>query len=116
VLSTSPANALARVSLLLLLLLLQVEAMPYTDAVISESMRLHLTAALLGSSAHKDVVVGGVTVPKGTTVFSCQSRTAINEQYFSYATRFWPEVSKRKLCYTQETLARTLALLSMCDC
>jgi cytochrome P450 len=83
--------------LLLLLLVLQVEAMPYTDAVISESMRVHLTAALLGSSAHKDVVVGGVTVPKGTTVFACQSMTAVNEQYFSDAARFWPEVSKHML-------------------
>jgi cytochrome P450 len=74
--------------------------MPYTDAVISESMRLHLTAGLLGLAARKDVAVGGVTVPKGTMVMLSQSKTAVSEQYFSDAKRFWPEVLKHILLHT----------------
>jgi cytochrome P450 len=67
--------------------------MPYADAVISESMRLHLTLAVLASTALKDVVVGGITVPKGTDVFICQSKTAVSDDYFTNAKKFWPEVT-----------------------
>jgi cytochrome P450 len=67
--------------------------MPYADAVISESMRLHLPAPILGLTARKDVVVGGVTVPYGTNVFISQSKTAVSDDHFTNATQFWPEVS-----------------------
>jgi cytochrome P450 len=67
--------------------------MPYTDAVISEGMRLHLTASAAGLRARKDVVVGGVTVPKGTHVFISQSKTAVSDNHFTNAKQFWPEVS-----------------------
>jgi cytochrome P450 len=71
----------------------QIEAMPYADAVISESMRLHIPAAILGFDARKDVVVGGVTVPKDTRVLLSQSKTAVSDGHFTNAKQFWPEVS-----------------------
>jgi cytochrome P450 len=67
--------------------------MPYADAVISESMRLHLSAPILGLTARKDVVVGGVTVPKDTNVFISQSKTAASDEHFTNAKQFWPEVT-----------------------
>jgi cytochrome P450 len=66
--------------------------MPYVDAVISESMRVHLTTSVMASTALKDVAVGGITVPKGTDVFVCQGKTAISDKYFTNAKQFWPEV------------------------
>jgi cytochrome P450 len=66
--------------------------MPYTDAVISESMRLHMPASMLGFTARKDVVVGGVTVLKGTNLFVSQGKTAVSEDHFTNAKQFWPEV------------------------
>eukprot|EP00953_Heterococcus_sp_UTEX-ZZ885_P002310 1765-Heterococcus_DN1.PRE.4 len=68
-----------------------IEKMPYADAVISESLRLHLPAPILGLTARKDVVVGGVTVPKGTSVFISQSKTAVSDDHFTNAKQFWPE-------------------------
>eukprot|EP00953_Heterococcus_sp_UTEX-ZZ885_P002313 1766-Heterococcus_DN1.PRE.3 len=65
--------------------------MPYADAVISESMRLHLPAAILGFEARKDIVVGGVTVPNGTRVMISQSKTAVSDDHFTNAKQFWPE-------------------------
>eukprot|EP00953_Heterococcus_sp_UTEX-ZZ885_P002308 1765-Heterococcus_DN1.PRE.2 len=70
--------------------------MPYADAVISESMRLHLPAAILGFEACKDVVVGGVTVPNGTRVMISQSKTAVSDDHFTNAKQFWPEVATGK--------------------
>jgi Cytochrome P450 len=67
--------------------------MPYADAVISESMRLHLPASILGLTARKDVEVGRVTVPKGTNMFVSQSKTAVSDDHFTNAQQFWPEVS-----------------------
>jgi cytochrome P450 len=66
--------------------------MPYTDAVISDSMRLHLPASFPGFTARKDTVVGGVTVPKGYKVFVSQSKTAVSDDHFTNAKQFWPEV------------------------
>jgi cytochrome P450 len=70
----------------------RIEGMPYADAVISESLRLHLPAAILGFDARKDVVVGGVTVSEGTGVVISQSKTAVSDGHFTNAKQFWPEV------------------------
>jgi cytochrome P450 len=67
--------------------------MPYIDAVISESMRAHLTLSVLASTALKDVVIEGITVPKGLDVFICQAKTAVSDDYFTNAEQFWPEVT-----------------------
>jgi cytochrome P450 len=77
---------------MLALLLLQVDAMSYTDAAIHESMRLHVPPAILGNTALKDVVVGGITIPKGTDVVISQSKVAVSDKYFTNAKQFWPEV------------------------
>ena len=58
--------------------------LPYTRAVLAESMRLYPPAWILGREALDDFEVGGYTVPKGTMVFTSQwivHRDA----------RWWPE-------------------------
>jgi Cytochrome P450 len=83
----------------------QIESMPFADAVISESMRLHSPTPFLGFTARKDVVVGGVTVLKGTNVFVSQSKTAVSDNHFTNAKQFWPEVSS---CLTAHCVAYSL--------
>jgi cytochrome P450 len=79
--------------------------MPFADAVISESMRLHSPTPFLGFTARKDVVVVGVTVLKGTNVFISQSKTAVSDDHFTNAKQFWPEVSS---CLTAYRVAYSL--------
>jgi cytochrome P450 len=67
--------------------------MSYADAVISESMRLHVPVAILSNTALKDVVVGGITIPKGTEVIISESKAAVSDEYFTNAKQFWPAVS-----------------------
>jgi cytochrome P450 len=66
--------------------------MLYADAVISESMRLHLPVSTVGFEARKDVVVGGVTIPKDARILISQSKTAVSDDHFTNAKQFWPEV------------------------
>jgi cytochrome P450 len=43
--------------------------LPYTDAVVKESMRLYPPAWMLGRSANEDLELGGFQIPKGSMIF-----------------------------------------------
>jgi cytochrome P450 len=58
--------------------------LPFTQAVLSESMRLYPPAWLIGRLALEDVAIGSVTVPRGAVV--------IVSQYVMHRdARFWPD-------------------------
>ncbi|MBN9121283.1 MAG: cytochrome P450 [Planctomycetes bacterium] len=46
--------------------------LPYTDAVITEAMRVYPPVYLIGREATCDLELGGYRVRKGTTIFMCQ--------------------------------------------
>jgi Cytochrome P450 len=73
---------------------LQVNAMPYADAVLQESMRVHQPAGVLFFQCNKDTVISDVTVPAGVDVLLCFSPTASPsyKEQCSHADKFWPEV------------------------
>ena len=68
----------------------QLQALPYLDACISETMRLKPVAPMIVNQAVRDSVVAGVRVPKGHLVL-CLMRPAADERHFREATLFQPE-------------------------
>jgi cytochrome P450 len=56
--------------------------LPYTDAVITEAMRVYPPVYLIGREATCDLELGGYRVPKGTTVFMCQWVSHRDPRYF----------------------------------
>jgi cytochrome P450 len=69
----------------------QVNAMPFLDACINETMRLKPVAPLNPLEAVHDTTIGDVHVPAGTFV-ACVMRTdALSEANFSEADRFHPQ-------------------------
>eukprot|EP00953_Heterococcus_sp_UTEX-ZZ885_P025713 13954-Heterococcus_DN1.PRE.2 len=96
-----------------LLLILQLEAMPYFDAVVSESMRVHLVASPLQFVAIKDAVVGGITIAEGTGVYVCQGKTAASDEHFTNAKQFWPEVRQYSTCYHIYTVHKHACMRSV---
>jgi cytochrome P450 len=68
--------------------------MPYAEAVLQESMRVHQPAGVLFLQCNKDTVVGDVTVPAGCDVLCCFTGATVSSSYreCSHADKFWPEV------------------------
>ncbi|WP_439632253.1 cytochrome P450 [Gemmata sp.] len=56
--------------------------LPYTDAVLTESMRVYPAVYLIGREATKDLELGGYRVRKGYTVFMSQWVTHRDPRYF----------------------------------
>lgn len=56
--------------------------LPYTDAVLAESMRVYPAVYLIGREATRDLELGGYRVRKGHTVFMSQWVTHRDPRYF----------------------------------
>ena len=69
----------------------QLGTMSYTEACISESMRMHPVAPLIGAEALNDTTVGGVAVPKKTVVLLLTRVGAMQDANFTDAAAFRPE-------------------------
>jgi cytochrome P450 len=69
----------------------QLGEMPYTEACISESMRLHPVAPLIGAEAINDITVADVAVPKGTVIIMMTRVGAMKDDNFTDAAAFRPE-------------------------
>jgi len=66
-------------------------ALPYTDAVIKESMRLYPPAWSLARTVMSDIDLAGYTVPKGANIVMSQWIMHRDPRYFSEPEKFMPE-------------------------
>ena len=66
-------------------------AMPYLDAVVSESLRLHPPAAFSGRKAVDDVEYAGHTIPAGSLVVYSAYEVQRDPAYWPEPERFAPE-------------------------
>ncbi len=69
----------------------QLDALPYLDACINETMRLKPVAPYLVSEATRDTVIGQVQVPAGMQVWCLMRRDCLANAHFPDATVFRPE-------------------------
>jgi cytochrome P450 len=65
--------------------------MPYTDAVITEAMRVYPPVYLIGREASTELEIGGYRVKKGYTVFMSQWVNHRDPRYFPEPEEFRPE-------------------------
>jgi cytochrome P450 len=65
--------------------------LPYTEAVVSEAMRIYPPVYLIGREATRDLELGGYTVKKGSTVFMSQWVSHRDPRYFDDPDSFRPE-------------------------
>ncbi len=65
--------------------------LPYTDAVITEAMRVYPPVYLIGREATRDLELGGHIVKKGYTVFMSQWVSHHDKRYFDDPDAFRPE-------------------------
>jgi cytochrome P450 len=65
--------------------------LPYTDAVITEAMRVYPPVYLIGREATRDLELGGYRVKKGYTVFMSQWVNHRDPRYFPEPETFRPE-------------------------
>jgi cytochrome P450 len=65
--------------------------MPYTDAVITEAMRVYPPVYLIGREATTDLELGGYHVKKGYTIFLSQWVSHRDPRYFPDPEEFRPE-------------------------
>jgi cytochrome P450 len=65
--------------------------MPFTDAVITEAMRVYPPVYLIGREATSDLELGGYRVKKGCTVFMSQWVSHRDPKYFPDPEAFRPE-------------------------
>ncbi|HEY3789970.1 MAG TPA: cytochrome P450 [Urbifossiella sp.] len=65
--------------------------LPYTDAVITEAMRVYPPVYLIGREATCDLELGGYRVKRGTTVFMSQWASHRDSRYFTDPEKFIPE-------------------------
>jgi cytochrome P450 len=56
--------------------------LPYTDAVLSEAMRVYPPVYLIGREATRDLELGGYRVRRGTTIFMSQWSSHRDPRYF----------------------------------
>lgn len=68
-----------------------VESLPYTRMVLSESMRLYPPAWIMVRAAIEDVEISGYSIPRGSSVILSQWVTHRNERYYSEALKFDPQ-------------------------
>jgi len=68
-----------------------VAALPYTNAVISESMRLYPPVYVIGREATRDLEIGGYRVKRGYTVLMSQWVSHRDFRFFPDPERFHPE-------------------------
>jgi cytochrome P450 len=66
-------------------------SLPYTSAVIAESMRLYPPVYALGREASTDLQLGGYRVKRGYTVLMSPWVSHRDPKYFPDPERFWPE-------------------------
>lgn len=69
----------------------QIEALPYINAVIQESMRLKPVFPLLTLEPNDAVEVAGVAVEKGTPLFLLLGRPGQQETFFKQSAEFQPD-------------------------
>lgn len=67
------------------------EKLPYTSAIVKESMRLYPPVALLGRESIKDVTVGDYLIPTGCVIIISQWVMHHSPKYFDNAEAFQPE-------------------------
>jgi len=67
------------------------ECLPYTRMVLSESMRLYPPAWIVTREALEDVEVGGYTLPKGATALLSQWAVHHDERYYPQPLQFDPQ-------------------------
>lgn len=67
------------------------QKLPYTNAVIKESMRVYPPVPLLGREATEDVVIGDYLIPKNTVVIISQWVMHHSPKYFDQPEAFQPE-------------------------
>jgi cytochrome P450 len=65
--------------------------LPYTEAVILETMRLYPPAWSIGREAIEEVEIGGVTLARGTQIWLFQWSSHRDERYFARPLAFEPE-------------------------
>jgi len=65
--------------------------LPYTDAVITEAMRVYPPVYLVGREATRELELGGYRVPRGTTVFMSQWVSHRDPRWFPDPEAFRPE-------------------------
>jgi cytochrome P450 len=65
--------------------------LPYTDAVITEAMRVYPPVYLIGREATCDLELGGYHIKKGHTVFMSQWVSHRDPRYFPDPEEFRPE-------------------------
>jgi cytochrome P450 len=68
-----------------------VEALPYTRAVVAESMRLYPPAWIQGRQATEDVEIGGRRIRRGEVVFVSQWVTHRDQRWWPDPERFDPD-------------------------
>lgn len=67
------------------------QALPYTRAVIDEALRLYPPAWAFGRTPAQDVVLAGVQVPRGTQILVCPWVLHRDARFFAEPLRFAPE-------------------------
>jgi cytochrome P450 len=65
--------------------------LPYTDAVLTEAMRVYPPVYLIGREATKELELGGYRVKKGYTIFMSQWVNHRDPRYFPEPEKFKPE-------------------------
>lgn len=65
--------------------------LPYTDAVLSEAMRVYPPVYLIGREATRDLELGGYRVKRGTTIFMSQWVSHRDPRWFPDPEEFLPE-------------------------
>jgi cytochrome P450 len=68
----------------------QVNALPYLQGCIDETMRLKPVAPMIFTQAGRDTVVGDIAVPEGGLLLLVMRAGALGAQYFPDAARFEP--------------------------
>lgn len=69
----------------------QLGSMAFTEACISESMRLHPVAPLIVAEAINDTTVADVAVPRGTVILLLTRAGAMEDRHFTDAAAFRPD-------------------------
>lgn len=65
--------------------------LPYTEAILKETMRLYPPAWLLAREPKINITLGKYTVPKKSTIFICPPILHRDARYFSEPEHFYPE-------------------------